>query len=1167
MSEKEGNKVTPKSSTLEADLSGASRSETVSPKSIKNPSNLPQSPRRFSSSSTRSYDTSDYFSTSPVNQRMSSAMSLYGRGYNRSLTRRISLNSSISNFSTMSETSLPWTTKDIGFNAISGVLNDPNVKASNTARPTKNDIPSVPQTVIKKVKPSDFSNYLKQITPVFERYNYNKESGVESSHNIRNSTSSLIETPDASTTKILANLENLQPDNSEIPVHRLESSRNPYSVRMPPYSPDNDRPIEPVIDLPLLETVPPLFFDPDFNLENPRTFDMVCENTDIIDSTLKNPTISTNAILQEKLSHYLDTVEVHLIKEISLRSSSFFEALSNLQALHSETLECVSQINSLRQKLAQIDDSQTKQGLEIVRLKRRRANMGRLYEGIRMVAEISSTQSVLQALLEQGDYFSALDLIEEANSILHGGESQRSQLEELINDQGLKTLTSSTNNSKTMIVNRLSNVADGFKKSGTIDLRGVRALMYFGGQLVEMYKAIGVMMENDLLNMLFMDFEEHIENVNTTNTINILCNDNKINYSVKHSTPISVMIDPDKEEKLKKRITPLVLGLYRMNRFSSTLQAYRERMLEEIKKIAQIQKNFKSLMTLIEAKDDHTNYSSTERSLNTTKLLKGMTFDAFLNTLLSIYAILLEGIKRIAIYNELFSDILADVQKISLGIHFDTFENEKDSSNKDPQVNDDSKSLKETEAKVSDTKTQIESNTASGKSKISTALKITTGIKSIIQKTQSLALKSSSSLLDSQPKKPESVSSPSKPEIKLDSNNQYTQSVSDSSQIVFAAADLAHVRCAKLIAVRADQNAQLNQKDFYRLFNVTWAFVLECESLCGRMCYGLRGTIISQAKAFLTHFHMEKTKQEATLVENEQWIQAGVPIDFQRIVDRIITASTNGLSIFKDSPFDHLSPPASPVYPPSDTQFGHNNDIANSTDEKDRIQNNPPVQSSNRQIFVEERKFFLVGCSLLLLKMIDDYLKCMVNIPVLATETMNRIVELLNLFNSKTCQVILGAGAMHSAGLKNITAKHLALASQSLGAMIALIPYIRECIRHNLNSRQVVMLTEFDRIKRDYINHQSEIHSKLVSIMNDRLIVHLRSFQSTNWDESDTKDGPNSYMESLVKETTTLHKVLNKYLPLEILQNVMSDVFKSSNAKIAEEIAKVNIQTPVGKER
>ena len=29
------------------------------------------------------------------------------------------------------------------------------------------------------------------------------------------------------------------------------------------------------------------------------------------------------------------------------------------------------------------------------------------------------------------------------------------------------------------------------------------------------------------------------------------------------------------------------------------------------------------------------------------------------------------------------------------------------------------------------------------------------------------------------------------------------------------------------------------------------------------------------------------------------------------------------------------------------------------------------------------------------------------------------------LFNSKSCQMILGAGAMRSAGLKNITAKHI----------------------------------------------------------------------------------------------------------------------------------------------
>lgn len=69
-------------------------------------------------------------------------------------------------------------------------------------------------------------------------------------------------------------------------------------------------------------------------------------------------------------------------------------------------------------------------------------------------------------------------------------------------------------------------------------------------------------------------------------------------------------------------------------------------------------------------------------------------------------------------------------------------------------------------------------------------------------------------------------------------------------------------------------------------------------------------------------------------------------------------------------------------------------------------------------------------------------------------------------FNSRTCQVVLGAGAMRSAGLKNITAKHLALASQSLSVMVSLIPYIREAVRRRLKTNQATLLIEFDRLKR-----------------------------------------------------------------------------------------------------
>lgn len=70
-----------------------------------------------------------------------------------------------------------------------------------------------------------------------------------------------------------------------------------------------------------------------------------------------------------------------------------------------------------------------------------------------------------------------------------------------------------------------------------------------------------------------------------------------------------------------------------------------------------------------------------------------------------------------------------------------------------------------------------------------------------------------------------------------------------------------------------------------------------------------------------------------------------------------------------------------------------------------------------------------------------------------------------------------------------------ALASQSLSVMIVLIPYIRETVRRHLNPKQAVMLIEFDKLKRDYQEHQYEIHAKLVAIMGDRLAVHCKTLQ------------------------------------------------------------------------
>jgi vacuolar protein sorting-associated protein 54 len=132
---------------------------------------------------------------------------------------------------------------------------------------------------------------------------------------------------------------------------------------------------------------------------------------------------------------------------------------------------------------------------------------------------------------------------------------------------------------------------------------------------------------------------------------------------------------------------------------------------------------------------------------------------------------------------------------------------------------------------------------------------------------------------------------------------------------------------------------------------------------------------------------MEKVRQLVTVIENEQWVAAEVPIDFQNIVNLIIRAASDGLDGFRDkfSGDPHEQSPLSPTYPAP-----HNviRDGAGS--------NSATADASKKTLSIENHKFFVVGGTLVLLKTLGDYLRCMVNIPNLTQEVMNKIVELLN---------------------------------------------------------------------------------------------------------------------------------------------------------------------------
>ncbi|ORZ31578.1 Vps54-like protein-domain-containing protein, partial [Catenaria anguillulae PL171] len=393
-----------------------------------------------------------------------------------------------------------------------------------------------------------------------------------------------------------------------------------------------------------------------------------------------------------------------------------------------------------------------------------------------------------------------------------------------------------------------------------------------------------------------------------------------------------------------------------------------------------------------------------------------------------------------------------------------------------------------------------------------------------------------------------------------------------SARVVQGVTDFGHVRCAKLLTGRADQNAQLSLKDFVRLYSTAIDFVHTSDKLVadlrgvtgaattgggGGGPVALRSALQAQARAFVVHFHMERMKQLGMLVENEVWAQADVLSDFQAIVDRIAdpagtvdarrrrhllaTTASSG-SINGGSLGDGLNKDEPPAAAPAPAKGG-----------------------------LATGSFPVANVVLMLGKMLDEYLQVVGAIPSLATDVHSKLVELLKTFNSRSCQMILGAGAVASAGLKSISAKHLAITSQSLGAVLALIPSIRTALADHMTEKQAVFLAEYGKITKDYADHQSEVYAKLVAIMEERVTFHSRSLGQVDWEsqpvpmDETTLPPPTPAMEALVKETSTLHKVLARYLPSETLRMIMTRVFSAYNTHLERELARIVVTSVAAK--
>ncbi|KAF9532159.1 Vps54-like protein-domain-containing protein [Crepidotus variabilis] len=943
--------------------------------------------------------------------------------------------------------SLPseWSSSRTGFHAISTVLNNPHKRqAPPKAHST---LPSVSVAELPRVRRKDFESYLKAVTPEWERYEHNTQLGREG-----------LEQIDAS----------------------QGTPRNSFSADDPP------TPVPPSLQgkhIPPLDSVPSVFFQRNFSLGDPKTFadvteqDMAGSFMSPQDDSFENPfSLSRSLPLLEKFSHYADTVEQHLVREIFIRSTSFFAALTNLHDLQSESERCLDRITKLRKELQDVDNNGAKRGLEMVRKESKMANLGKVRDGVKLISEVVEMTGVAKSLVNAGQWGQALGVIEDVEKLYETNEApspdtattqpppRPGRANPRLNGNGhppgvhLRVLDEEDSEDitgRSPATPLTSNPTPKLHPQRSVALSSLHAFASLPSHLRQLTMEIAASLSNELVSSLRNDLQSRINSVGQPNSTG--------------------------DQTLKEVLKPLLLNLVRTKGLKEGMLSWREVVLVVVRGIV------KEIIQGFDSEDEASGPDGSQSEAKTAMIaqLRIMRHTDFVLLIQKVYRSLYNAVEGLQAQGAIIVEILTALSS-------------------------------EMQQKV-------------------------TNIPAVEE---------------------------------------------DLTDIVSTTAELSNTQAAKVISYRAEQHAALDLADFLTFFNDSWSFVIKCETISRRMIVGLRGTVVGQAKLFLQAFHQARISQSAKLVEDEVWNPTEITPGLQHMTSIILDAAVRDPPELIIKTDDTIFSPYATTFPsgaPNGTSavtpsFGTAMQTALPTAMPSAVNGVVPPKigatghpstssASTKHLRIEERSYYAVIATTEVLSLLLDYLRVVINLSMLTTDTMSRVIEFLKAFNSRTCQVVLGAGAMRSAGLKNITARHLALASQSLSIVFELIPYIREAFRRHLSQKQAVMLVEFDKLKRDFQEHQNEIHSKLIAIMGDRLNAHVKALKAVDWIAPQTTGGVNSYMEVLVKETVTLHKVLSRYLAANVVEYVMTQVFAAINHRLSEEYAAITLPNQDAKTR
>lgn len=828
-----------------------------------------------------------------------------------------------------------------------------------------------------------------------------------------------------------------------------------------------------------LSTIPNVYFEQDFHLENPRTFDIVSERSEIVrpppgtNGSVGTPgytgrkALATNAILQEKLSWYMDTVEIHLISSISTGSTSFFAALGSLRELHSEAAESVNKIKSLRRDLTKLDQDMAVGGLEIVSMRRRRENLRKLGDAVEQLREVVEAVAKCEEQVDNGDVESALAGLAHVQRLIAGETGSQSTFDD----------SKGTSQQRRRLVN----------------LRGIKALEGADNDIGMLRRRIGKGFETRFIEALLGDLRKHVDHVPLGTTFQRWDKASRRNRGHHARVPSVFPAYLQLDESLRSKLKSSLDGLARSDSVMPATVAYRDGVLREIKSL--IRRHLPSSSdddtesTMSASTQGGRQMTQQEKSSILARNLRSLEACDAENMLKNMYANIGEALRRLGTQVKVLLDVTSSLQSAPGPV---------------------------------DVRSPLKSpNPRTMEGYFNGPAKGSVGSSSIQQEEVQRAL--------------------------------------DLSSLLGQAVDIAQAQVTKILKVRSEQTTYLTLSRFLRYFTLNRLFADECEAVSGRGGTALKTLVNSHIKDFVHQFADTERQRMVQSMDADRWDAKDFGEAENSLLARVLEGSTKEVEAWtKDCLIWEEE------IPPGDQQ-PHNGALTNG---------NPITKDKVRSATIDEQKYILPESAMTVLAGIENFEHLITGIPSMIQEITASLLDHLKLFNSRSSQLILGAGATRSAGLKNITTKHLALASQALSFVIALIPHMREFVRRHHPTTSTNPLTpEFDKLKRLYQEHQSGIHDKLVDIMSSRAATHVAAMKNIDWDfppssaPSTPIHSPNPYMETLVKETSTLHKVLAKHLPDPVVASILLPVFASYRDQWGRAYAETDLHTPAGKQR